>query len=120
MSVRERIAEVIQQSGLKQKAIADRLGEPEYWLSNRLTGRTVIRADELIPIAEAIGVDPCALLRPPGSAIDVGNAVPQVADLGAERLYRRWLRVLEEDEGDAETIIDYLEWRRLRDHERGK
>lgn len=84
MAVRDRIRAVIEERGLKQAAVAVRLDEPEYWLSNRLTGRTVIKADELPKIAEALDVHPCVLLD-----------LPETESPGGDRMavgYTRWLQ----------------------------
>jgi transcriptional regulator with XRE-family HTH domain len=67
MAVIDRIREVIEERGLKQKALARRLGEPEYWLSNRLAGRTVLKADDVPRIARALGLRPADLFPEEGA-----------------------------------------------------
>jgi transcriptional regulator with XRE-family HTH domain len=62
VAVSDRIRALIDARGLRQATVANRPGEPEYWLSKRLTGRTSIKADELPRLADALNVDPCELL----------------------------------------------------------
>jgi transcriptional regulator with XRE-family HTH domain len=74
VTVRDRIAKLIDERGLKQNAVAKLAGYPDYWLSNRLTGRTVIQADEIPAIAAALGVSVVALFEDesesPSSTVD--------------------------------------------------
>jgi len=50
-------AEVARQD-LTQQQLADRIGPPasQWWVSRRLTGDVAIAADELVKIANALGV----------------------------------------------------------------
>lgn len=59
MKVRERLATLISQSGMKQAELARRIGKAETWISNRLTGYSSIKADEIPLLAKALGVSPC-------------------------------------------------------------
>jgi transcriptional regulator with XRE-family HTH domain len=52
------IKEIIKSSGFKQKAIADRAGYDQKKFSDMLNGRKIITAADIIPIAEALGVQP--------------------------------------------------------------
>lgn len=99
MAVSDRIRAVIEERGLRQAAIASRLGEPEYWLSNRLTGRTAIKADELPRLAEALDVHPCDLL-------DVRAAHEAVS--GADRMATDTLRGLSSPEPTAREMRQLL------------
>src|SRR5512135_1432104 len=61
MSARERLAELIRERiGPRRGAQAElsrRLGErDEHWLSDRVTGKSAIKADELPRLARALGV----------------------------------------------------------------
>jgi transcriptional regulator with XRE-family HTH domain len=62
VQVRERVRKLIEDRGMKQIAVARRMGEQQSWLNNRLTGYTEIKADEIERIAEALRVSPCALV----------------------------------------------------------
>lgn len=50
-------AEIARQ-GLSRGAAADRIGVPDYWLTNRLSGRTSISLDDLHRIATGLGINP--------------------------------------------------------------
>lgn len=54
-------AEVARQ-GLTQQQLADRLGVRQWWVSKRLRGHVQVSADELVRLAEALGVEPAQLL----------------------------------------------------------
>lgn len=62
MLVRERIEAVLGQKGWTGSELARRLGEHRNWVNYRLSGRTVIKADELSVIAAAMEIDPCELI----------------------------------------------------------
>lgn len=104
MLVRERIRQIIREKGLKQSAVSERLGEPEYWLSNRLTERTDIKADELPRIAQALGVTPCAFFE------ELAEAQPSRAAESPERYGAR--------EADAVARELAAEWEWLPEAER--
>jgi transcriptional regulator with XRE-family HTH domain len=59
VAVRERIRALIKEKGTTQAAVARRLDEPEYWVSDRLTGRVNLLAEELPRFAQALNVHPC-------------------------------------------------------------
>ena len=116
MAVRDRVAQLIEASGLKQKSIADRLGEPEYWLSNRLIGRTVIRADELPRIAAALDVEPCELLRSSQSHHEARSSEQAPTYLDRDAITKAWAeRALALSERDVGLLIDFLEFQRRRE-----
>ena len=52
------IRNAIQERGLKQKAIAERIGMDEKMFSNLLAGRKMMLADYVPKIAAALGVAP--------------------------------------------------------------
>ena len=120
MAVRDRVAELIQRSGLKQKAVADLLGEPEYWLSNRIVGRTAIRADELPKLAQALGVSSCSLLcedeqplhRPQETRTSEQAASYLDADEIAKALAARALAM---SEREIQLLVDFMEFQRTRE-----
>ncbi len=62
MEVREQlvanIRAIIQEKGMKQKAIAKKSGFGEQDFSNMMNGRKEIKAEYIPPIAEALGVTP--------------------------------------------------------------
>lgn len=47
---------IIAKKGLRQKGVAQRAGLSEQQLSDMLNGRKLIRACDLLPIADALGV----------------------------------------------------------------
>ena len=62
MGARERLAQLIQESGMTQSEIARRLspnGENPQWINNRLRGISQIKADDLPRIAAALRISPC-------------------------------------------------------------
>jgi transcriptional regulator with XRE-family HTH domain len=69
MEIRERIRAAIYQQGTTQAAIARALDEPEYWVSDRLTGRVKLLADELPRFAQALGCSPCDFFPPTESLL---------------------------------------------------
>ncbi len=62
MSEKEKLVEsiraLIQQSGMKQKAVAQRSGLGEQEFSNMMNGRKAIMAEHIPAIAHALGVTP--------------------------------------------------------------
>lgn len=59
------IKKVIEEKGAKQKTIACASGFNEKEFSNMLNGRKIIKADDVLPIAVALGVTPNDLLKYP-------------------------------------------------------
>lgn len=51
--------------GLKQKIVAEKAGFGEREFSNMLNGRKVIKAEDIIPIANALGVEPNDICKTP-------------------------------------------------------
>ncbi|MHB0871406.1 MAG: helix-turn-helix domain-containing protein [Chloroflexota bacterium] len=94
MGTAERLAQLIDSSGLKQTAIAKRLGVSIHWVSNRARGVTPIRADEIPLLAAALGVRPADFFeeaappRPP--RVPPGGAAPSYADIFTREVARMW------------------------------
>lgn len=53
-----RIKALINESGYKQSAIAEKAGYNYQKFSRMLNGRTIITAEDVLPIAAALGVTP--------------------------------------------------------------
>lgn len=66
--IAENVKKTIREKGYKQVAIAKQAGFKEYEFSNMLNGRKIIKADDVLPIAEALGVEPNDLLKIPGKS----------------------------------------------------
>lgn len=66
-SIAKTVKFLIGKSGYKQKAIAEKAGYDEQTFSAMLNGRKVIRDIDIGPIANALGVTPNDLFKPPGS-----------------------------------------------------
>jgi len=86
MNARDRLAQLIaEQIGTHrgaQSELSRRLGEKDdHWVSDRMTNKAQIKADELPRIAEALGKSPCAFFE---------EVKPAVAD----RLYQAVVGVL--------------------------
>lgn len=112
MLIRERIRDMIQSRGLKDVAVAARVGMNKNWISTRLTGSVQILAEELHLFATALDVDPCVFLHdePPQHAED--ELIP--ATIG-QRLSGRVLSRLEHiPEDDLVRFFDFLDWQRDR------
>lgn len=63
MRFRVRVADLLEQRGLKQKAL---IGEnTEGWISNIMTGRRGVRLEDLETIAGVLGIPPAELIRDP-------------------------------------------------------
>lgn len=56
------IREAMASRGITQSALAERLGLAQPAVSMRLSGRTRITVDELIQIADLLGVEPGSLI----------------------------------------------------------
>lgn len=56
--IAENTKRILSEKGLKQKALAERLGYNEKEFSNMLNGRKIIKGDDILPIANALGVEP--------------------------------------------------------------
>jgi len=52
------VKEVMNQKGLKQKVVAEKAGFSEREFSAMLTNRRIIKVDEVMDIANALGVTP--------------------------------------------------------------
>jgi transcriptional regulator with XRE-family HTH domain len=119
VQVRERVRKLIEDRGMKQTAVARRMGEQQSWLNNRLTGYTEIKADEIERIADALRVSPCALvddremMRAIESSAQRRNAGPGVDPAEGERiaLELQWAWG-ELPEAEREFILGLVELRR--------
>lgn len=56
--VYERVAAIIERSGIKQKAIAERIGVSEQTFSAMVSGRRKISAEEFYGICLAVNIEP--------------------------------------------------------------
>lgn len=124
--VRERLARILDERGVSQATLARRMKEEPYWLNNRLTGRTEIKADEVEQIAGALKISACALvddevldrtLRGQGGQRAPETTAPPSAsptDIDAERLYRLYLQVWGDNPQDVEAYLEFLDWKRSR------
>jgi transcriptional regulator with XRE-family HTH domain len=105
MEIHERVAELIERSGIPQAEIARRMGQSRTWLNHRLTGEVDIKARELFPLAEALRVDPCALLESgPPDQMNLERAIIRLISQSGEGRRRVLLRLLTmelEGEGDS-------------------
>lgn len=134
VKIGEHLRTLRERGRLTQEVVAERLGlKTAAAYQHYEAGRALPGMADVPKLAAALGVMTCELFPDSVVPMEARHAPPAgpddpesnasdnaLLDLGAERLYRRWVRVLQEDEEDAETILDYLEWRRLRNHERGK
>lgn len=113
MGARERLAQLIQESGMTQSEIARRLspnGENPQWINNRLRGISQIKADDLPRIAAALRISPCRFFE------DVHThqaATPSYADTFTRALAQAWLEMTTADQELLTTLLDAL--RRHRD-----
>jgi transcriptional regulator with XRE-family HTH domain len=64
MGVRERLIELIAESGMSQAEIARRIGEDRAWVNTRLRGVTDIKGDDVPRIARALRVSERAFFEP--------------------------------------------------------
>lgn len=64
-AVAANICAELARTGMTRAALARALGHNEMWVSRRLVGRTRITVDELMRIADAIGVPVVSLLADP-------------------------------------------------------
>lgn len=57
-SVAKNIKQIIAKTGIKQKTVAEKAGFDEKEFSAMMNNRRIIRADEIMDIANALGVTP--------------------------------------------------------------
>lgn len=69
MKTWEQFKELLRESGLTQAELARRLGEDYAWVNNRLRGYSALKADDILPIAQALGVSPCAFFERPAAGL---------------------------------------------------
>ncbi len=58
MDLRETLKNLIAESAIKQKAVAERAGFTEQMMSDMLQGRKVIKAEFVPAICQALGITP--------------------------------------------------------------
>lgn len=63
-SVGRQVRAALAEYGVHQSGLADALGMTSDAMSRRIAGKVSFRADELMQIAEHLGVDPGRFLRP--------------------------------------------------------
>ena len=63
------IEEIIKRKGYLQKAVAARAGIPEKTFNNMLNGRKLILAEDIPPIAQALGCKISDIYTPPKRAV---------------------------------------------------
>ena len=61
----ESIKDILAESGLKQKAVAERAGFTEQMMTDMLNGRKVIKAEFVPRLCAALGVSPNRLFQWP-------------------------------------------------------
>lgn len=64
--IAENAKKIIKEKGYKQKAIAEKAGYDIQKFNNMLNGRKIIIADDILPIANALGVEPNELFQRDG------------------------------------------------------
>lgn len=58
MKVYEKIKKYMDDNGIKQNYVAEKIGIAENTLSQKLTGKSKLYADEFVSIILVLGVDP--------------------------------------------------------------
>lgn len=61
----DKIKEIINEKGLKQRYVAENAGMTEQQLSDILNGRKLLRAEHIMPLCNALGVKPEDVLGDP-------------------------------------------------------
>lgn len=61
----ESIKSIIDENGMKQKAVAERAGFTEQMMTDMLNGRKIIKAEFVPRLCEALGVSPNRLFQWP-------------------------------------------------------
>ncbi len=88
-SIGRQVRALLAERGMQQSELAVALGMTGNALSRRVTGRLSFRADELMQIADHLGVDPARFFRPVpeprrgGDADDPRAPGPASAERGA-------------------------------------
>lgn len=57
------IKKILRMQGIKQYVIAEKSGIPMKKFSDMLNGRAIMKADDVLPIANALGVSPNELFK---------------------------------------------------------
>lgn len=61
--VAKNVARIINDKGLKQKAVAERLNLPAQTFSDMLNGRRIIKVSDTLQISKVLGVEPQELFK---------------------------------------------------------
>ncbi|MHB0870068.1 MAG: helix-turn-helix domain-containing protein [Chloroflexota bacterium] len=96
--MRDRLASLVEESGLSQAEIARRIGESASWVNHRLIGRTDIKADDIPKLASALGVSPCAFFEegPAGAEPVMERLAQRAAEIAVARVEDRIREYLHE------------------------
>lgn len=65
MSTRERLIQLIRETGISQAELARRVGEHPTWVNNRLRGVAIIKADDVPRLARGLGIHPADFFPEP-------------------------------------------------------
>jgi transcriptional regulator with XRE-family HTH domain len=69
LSVRDRLVQLVEASGMPPITIARRLGEGKNWVYNRLSGTTDIKADDIPRFAKVLGYPVTAFFEDPSTPV---------------------------------------------------
>ena len=104
MTANEKIAELLDWSGMSQQALADALGIPRTTVSNYITGRTPVSVETAYKIADALGVTPWTVLNcEPLPATPLDLTADEAAAIGMARGLPRKERAL------LAAILNYMD-----------
>jgi transcriptional regulator with XRE-family HTH domain len=99
--VRTRLRHLLGERNLTGRALGQRLGHGDQWVSNLLNGRFGLKLEELDAVAQAVGTTPSELVKRPDDDVDVLTP--------SERRVLRALRALPPAVRDHLIILaDYL------------
>lgn len=94
MGTAQRLAQLIEGSGMTQTAVARRLHLSLNWLSNRTRGITPIKADEIPRLAAVLGVRPADFFEEAAPATlpwaQPEGASPAYAEIFTREVARMW------------------------------
>lgn len=102
--------------GRSLKAVAQRAGKSQNWLSARLHGRSAISADDIYLLAKGLQCDPCDFFAPEVDAAPIPSREDREVpvDFDREHLFQRLRRVRDDERQDVEEYLEFLEWKRTR------
>jgi transcriptional regulator with XRE-family HTH domain len=119
VGVRERFAQLAEESGLSHAEIGRRIGKSRNWVNKRVRGELNLLAEDVPPLAAALGVHPCDFFQDPhwelrarsspsGRPLSSPHAPPgDYVPSGADRMLRDFLQLewgLVDD--DVEVVLD--------------